>query len=160
MVRRSRLRAIARVDSPEVDLPAALVIELVSTALASGTPIPRAFEVVGSAMDSDQGAGLAAVGRLLTLGATWTEAWLQGPRELFEIRDSLELSWSTGAPVAGLLASASARTRDRDLASAKARAQKLGVLVVLPLGLCFLPAFILLAIIPLLAHLGIGLLAR
>ncbi len=111
-------------------------------------------------MDSDQGAGLAAVGRLLTLGATWTEAWLQGPRELFEIRDSLELSWSTGAPVAGLLASASARTRDRDLASAKARAQKLGVLVVLPLGLCFLPAFILLAIIPLLAHLGIGLLAR
>jgi len=158
---KTRVRRIASATEPgsgEETVSCVIAIELVAAALAAGSPIPRAFEVVGSALPRESGQPLVIVGRALMLGASWREAWLDGPREFFELRDSLEVSWETGAPVAGLLSAAAARARDQMLAEAKARAGKLGVQVVLPLGLCFLPAFILLGIIPMLVHLGSGVL--
>ena len=42
--------------------------------------------------------------------------------------------------------------------AAEARAQRAGVLIAAPLGLCFLPAFVLVGIVPLVATLGMPLL--
>jgi pilus assembly protein TadC len=47
--------------------------------------------------------------------------------------------------------------RRREGAAARVAAARLGVQVVLPTGLCLLPAFVLLAVVPLvLALLGVG----
>jgi tight adherence protein B len=52
---------------------------------------------------------------------------------------------------------AAAQERRRDVAAARVAAARLAVQVVLPTGLCLLPAFVLLAVVPLvLGLLGVG----
>jgi pilus assembly protein TadC len=50
--------------------------------------------------------------------------------------------------MAGALGRVAADLRAARRADAEAAAQRLGVLVVLPLGLCFLPAFLLTGVVP------------
>ncbi len=63
---------------------------------------------------------------------------------------TLDLSARAGVPAADLLRS-EARERRRDaLASAQASAQALSIRLMIPLGVCVLPAFLILSVIPLL----------
>jgi tight adherence protein B len=63
---------------------------------------------------------------------------------------TLDLSVRAGVPAANLLRS-EARERRRDaLASAQAGAQALSVRLMIPLGVCVLPAFLILSVVPLL----------
>ena len=63
---------------------------------------------------------------------------------------TLELSARAGVPAAELLRS-EARERRRDaLAAAQSSAQALSVRLMIPLGVCVLPAFMILSVVPLL----------
>lgn len=63
--------------------------------------------------------------------------------------DSLvALSRRAGVPVASLAEASAALARDTARTAAEERLQRLGVAVVLPLGLLVLPAFVMLAIVP------------
>jgi tight adherence protein B len=62
----------------------------------------------------------------------------------------LSLSARSGAPPAQLLRSEAARLRRDAISEAERRAAALGVWLMLPLGLCVLPAFVLLALVPVL----------
>ena len=55
---------------------------------------------------------------------------------------------ATGAALARTARAESARVRGALTDTAEARAQRAGVLIAAPLGLCFLPAFLLLGIAP------------
>ena len=87
----------------------------------------------------------------MLLGASWQVAWAGST--LTDVVDALEASWSTGtAPGPALRGRADKLRRDRRTRSRTA-AGALRVQLVLPLGLCFLPAFVLLGLVPMLLSL-------
>ena len=71
---------------------------------------------------------------------------------------ALRRSWEDGvAPGGALRAAADAARRERHARAIEA-ANRLGVRLVLPLGLCYLPAFVLVGLVPVLLSMGRGLL--
>ena len=149
---RSRLtRRASRRREPSVDVP--LVLDLVAAAVAAGLPPGRALE---AAVDALAGTGaeetaLRRVAVQLSWGSSPEEAWrdLTGESERWdELAEALLLSTRTGAPAASLLASAAASARAARRWEAEAAAARLSALLVLPLGLCTLPAFLLLGVVP------------
>ena len=65
------------------------------------------------------------------------------------VRDVLELSRAAGVPAVELLRAESASARHRARVDGRLRASQLGTRLLLPLGICTLPSFLLLAVAPL-----------
>ncbi|MET8147376.1 type II secretion system F family protein [Actinoplanes sp. NPDC005259] len=140
-VRDARLRAVA-------DLP--LSCDLLAAALRAGAPVDRAVSAVAEALGGPLGERLDRVGRSLRLGADHPEAWahladVAGADRL--IASAVRSSASGGALARALTRLADDLRGDR-AAAADAAARRAGVLIVLPLGLCFLPAFVLAGLVP------------
>jgi Flp pilus assembly protein TadB len=140
-MRAARLRAVA-------DLP--LGCDLLAAALKAGAPVDRAVTAVADALGGPLGERLGRVGRSLRLGADPPEAWahlsdVTGADRV--IAAAVRSSDSGGALVGALHRLADDLRADRSVA-AGAAARRAGVLIVLPLGLCFLPAFILAGLVP------------
>ena len=125
-------------------LETGVLLELLAAAVRSGAAVPRALDVVGSSVGGREGAALRAAGAALLLGASWDAAWATAPPRLAVVQRALR-------------AAAQASRQDRT-AAAKAAAARLAVHLVLPLGACFLPAFVLVGLVPVLVSLGSGLL--
>ncbi|MEV4417584.1 type II secretion system F family protein [Catellatospora sp. NPDC049609] len=140
-VRADRERTLA-------DLPWA--IDLVAAALRAGAPLDGAVLAVAGAMDGPVAARLQRIGRSLRLGATPVEAWqhladLPPARRLVA---AVERSAASGSALAGALHRCADDLRADAAVRRQAGAQRAGVLIVLPLGLCFLPAFVLAGLVP------------
>ena len=141
---------------PTVEL--AVVLDLLGTALSAGAGVPRAIDATGRALGGSEGRLLSSVGSALLLGAPWETAWAPAPARFAPVAAALRPAWVHGAPprealrVAGLQISQDADAR------ARAEAARLGVRLVLPLGLCLLPAFVLIGLVPVMVSLGSGLL--
>jgi pilus assembly protein TadC len=140
-VRAERLRAVA-------DLP--LAADLLAAALQAGAPVDRAATAVGEALGGPLGERLDRAARSLRLGGTPAESWAQ----LVDVAGADRLiaaavrSTASGGALAGALTRLADDLRaDRGVA-AEAAARRAGVLIVLPLGLCFLPAFVLAGLVP------------
>jgi pilus assembly protein TadC len=143
-------------DSPPT-VPVTVINELLVAALQTGVSIPRALKVVGAAIGGRDGPVLAKAGRQLELGAPWHLAWVSHRPELATVADALRPAWESGvAPTVSLRAAAQAAQRSQQEA-ARLAAARVGVRLVLPLGLCLLPAFILIGLVPVLLSLGSGL---
>lgn len=147
---------------PDAALDAPLVLDLVAAALRTGVSIPRALAAVGRVCGS---ARLERTGALLLLGADWEEAWGEepawrdGPGVPHEaLAQALQPAWCDGADPVPLLARAAATLQARRDRAAREAAGRLGVRLVLPLGLCHLPAFILVGVVPVLLSTGVALL--
>ncbi|SDB94682.1 Type II secretion system (T2SS), protein F [Sanguibacter gelidistatuariae] len=144
--------------APRVEL--AVLLDLVGAALSAGAGVPRALEATGRALAGPDGLALGSVAAALLLGAPWETAWANAPDRFSPLASALRPAWVHGsAPrealrVAGLQISQDADSR------ARAEAARLGVRLVLPLGLCFLPAFVLIGLVPLLLSLGAGVLGH
>ncbi|WP_448630345.1 type II secretion system F family protein [Cellulomonas soli] len=134
----------------------ALLLELVDAALGTGAALPRALEAVAGALPGSQGDDLRRAASALALGASWATAWEHAPG-LRELDRALEVSWSTGAAAGPTLRAAADRLRRDARSHAREAAARLGVRLVLPLGLCFLPAFVLLGLVPVVLSLAGGL---
>ncbi len=133
-------------------MDAVLLLDLLDVAISTGASLPRVLSAVGSAVGGRQGAELVRGGTALLLGASWQSAWAGAT--VTDVVGALEASWSTGtAPGPALRARADQLRRDRRTRSRTA-AGALGVQLVLPLGLCFLPAFVLLGLVPMLLSLA------
>nr|WP_239130686.1 type II secretion system F family protein [Actinoplanes nipponensis] len=140
-VRAARLRAVA-------DLP--LGADLLAAVLRAGAPVDRAVSAVADALGGPLGERLARVGRSLRLGAEPGEAWahladMPGAGRL--VAAAVRSSASGGALAGALTRLADDLRGDRAVA-VEAAAHRAGVLIVLPLGLCFLPAFVLAGLVP------------
>jgi pilus assembly protein TadC len=140
-VRAARLRAIA-------DLP--LGADLLAAVLRAGAPVDRSVSAVAAALGGPLGERLDRVGRSLRLGAEPAEAWahlaeVPGADRL--IAAAVRSSASGGALARALTRLADDLRGDRSVA-VEAAAHRAGVLIVLPLGLCFLPAFVLAGLVP------------
>jgi len=140
-VRAARLRAVA-------DLP--LGADLLAAVLRAGAPVDRAVSAVADALGGPLGRRLDRVGRSLRLGAEPPEAWahladVPGAGRL--VAAALRSTASGGALAGALTRLADDLRGDRSVA-VEAAANRAGVLIVLPLGLCFLPAFVLAGLLP------------
>jgi len=146
---------VNRAISPSV--PIIVVLELLAAALHTGVSIPRALKTVGAAIGGVDGPVLLQVGRQLELGASWNQAWRKARVELQTIGTALRPAWEAGASPTASLRAAGETSQRHQLEQSKLAAARLGVQLVLPLGLCLLPAFVLIGLVPVLLSLGAGL---
>ncbi|WP_407924556.1 type II secretion system F family protein [Catellatospora vulcania] len=130
------------------DLPWA--VDLIGTALRAGAPLDHAVLSVAAALDGPLGSRLQRIGRSLRLGATTGEAWshLADLPPAGRLTAAVERSSANGSALAGALHRCADDLRADTAVRRQAGAQRAGVLIVLPLGLCFLPAFVLAGLVP------------
>ncbi|MCZ7440222.1 type II secretion system F family protein [Micromonospora sp. WMMC241] len=130
------------------DLP--LAADLLAAALRAGAPVDRSAVAVAETLGGPLADRLGRVGRTLSLGGTPTEAWAhlrQVPGAASLVGAAIRSS-NSGAALAGALTRLADDLRAERSIAAEASARRAGVLIVLPLGLCFLPAFILAGLVP------------
>ena len=142
-VRQERLAAAA-------DLP--LGADLLAAALRAGTPVDRAAAAVAEALDGSLGRRLERVARSLRLGAEPAEAWahLAGTAGADRLVAAAVRSSASGGALAGALGRLADDLRADRAVAVEAAAQRAGVLIVLPLGLCSLRASLLAGLAPVL----------
>ncbi|WP_435820947.1 type II secretion system F family protein [Micromonospora musae] len=130
------------------DLP--LAADLLAAAMRAGAPVDRSVLAVAEALDGPLATRLGRVGRTLLLGGGPEEAWsaLDGVPGAERVAAAAYRSSNSGAALAGALTRLADDLRADRATAAEASARRAGVLIVLPLGLCFLPAFILAGLVP------------
>jgi len=131
----------------------AMMLELVAAMLDAGSGIGRSLELVAASASKDYSNALRPVVSALAIGADWETAWRSSEvrlPEILELRDALGFAAMTGAPSSAILYAQAARLRRERFRAAEKRAASLGVKLVIPLGLCSLPAFICLGVVPVL----------
>lgn len=140
-VRRARVRDLA-------DLPFGL--DVFACCLRAGAPLDAALATTAEAVNSTLAERLRRAARGLRLGATTGEALseLDGVPAAERITAAIDRSVDTGAMLADGLTLLAEELRVEAEQSALARAHRAGVWMVLPLCLCFLPAFIVAGLIP------------
>jgi len=100
--------------------------ELTAVAMSGGVSVPRARELVGIAFSRYR---------------------LAGDRTRAD--SALALAAAAGAPAGELLRAEAEECRRTTIADAKERAERLSVTLMLPLGVCVLPAFVVVGVLPL-----------
>ncbi|QWT24917.1 hypothetical protein KPL76_06045 [Subtercola sp. PAMC28395] len=105
-----------------------ITLELTSVALSGGVSLDRAGRIVAEALAMNR---------------------LEDPGGQGRLDDVLDLSRRAGVPAAELLRAEGAQARRAALALSQARAASLGVRLTVPMGVCVLPAFMLLGVAPL-----------
>ncbi|MGO4857544.1 type II secretion system F family protein [Arthrobacter sp. 2MCAF14] len=130
-----------------------MILELVAAMLDSGAGLGRALELIAGCASPQLGRSLRTVVAALDIGTDWEAAW-RSPGQLFvearKLKDALTFAALTGAPSSAILYAQAARLRREQFRMAEKRAAALGVRLVIPLGLCSLPAFICLGVVPVL----------
>ncbi|MBP2457608.1 tight adherence protein B [Clavibacter michiganensis] len=121
-------RGLVRQAAPRDPAPG-LVLDLVATAMSGGASVPRAVAVVRRACER---AGLGA------------------GRDLDAVGSVVDAAARSGAPVAVLLRSEAERIRRDAAAGAERAAARLAARLMLPLGVCILPAFLAVGVVPML----------
>mgnify|MGYP000914204130 CR=1 FL=1 len=129
----------------------ALVLELLAAQLRAGLAPLAALGTLAQALNSRS---LHTVCQRLQMGSGWGSAWSGPAAGTFgELRDALAPAYTGGAPSTALLLSLADAHRLSERRAAERAAGKLSVALVVPLGLCSLPAFICLGIVPILISL-------
>ncbi len=132
----------------------ATALDLLALALGSSVPLVEAVSVVAQRSGPIVRRDLSQVVAALRWGVDERAAWNALPPVWRPAGRALTLAATTGVPPAGLLHDAAEELRRQERASLDQAAARLGVRIVVPLGLCFLPAFALLTIVPAVAALA------
>ena len=130
------------------DVP--VVLDLVAGCLAAGVGWPDSLDAAAKASGGEVGFACAQVASALRCGAPPEEAyagWLTVAALSPAARSALRTARS-GAAAADELHRTAARLRAHRRSEAQHRVRRASVWLVVPLGLCFLPAFVLLAVVP------------
>jgi tight adherence protein B len=133
-------------------VPGPVLLDLAAAVLRSGSPPAGAVRLLADALAGHD----ESTRRLLLDLAARHDAALPGPAPAADspgwierLDAALSLARDAGTGAAPLLAAAAEDERREAAARARAAAARLGVRVVLPAGLCLLPAFVLLTVVPL-----------
>jgi pilus assembly protein TadC len=142
-------------------MPGPLVLDLIAAVVQSGAPPQAALRSVGASLST---AGdprgeelLLASGRLGRSGAADDGPVDPGSSRLIAtVEQALVLAARSGLPPTALVRRAAAEQRRRQISAQLKAIRRLEVLLVIPAGLCLLPAFVLLGIVPLVVELVTG----
>ena len=140
-VRRRRARIAA-------DLP--LTVDLLAACLRAGRPPQAAVATVATATGGPLADLLAGVGHRLALGIDPIDAWADLLKEpaCAPLARAVRRALRSGAPLARSLEHLADDSRQTRRWTVEEQARAVESRAVVPLGLCFLPAFILLGVLP------------
>jgi tight adherence protein B len=133
-------------DGPALSVP--VLMELVAAGLDAGLPAPSALQAAVRAAGGRTRSQLQPVVNLWCLGAPVERAWRDAATSWQPLSRCLVLSQRTGASAATVLRAAARDLRSARRRRARVAANRLGVRLVVPLGLATLPAFVLWAVAP------------
>lgn len=142
---------------PAIDaVQVAADIDLFAACLSSGLSTHAAAEAVASVAGPDTRRYWYETASLLGVGARADRAWggMKNVAGLAEIARLVVRTEDSGAAIAAGCARLTDTLREDAQAQATARAERAGVLISLPLAVCFLPAFIILGLVPIVISLG------
>ncbi|WP_308166281.1 type II secretion system F family protein [Nocardia albiluteola] len=147
-VSRERVRAVGA-DPYAI----ASALDLLAACLRAGLPVAGAARAAAPVAPAALGAALCRAADLLALGADPPVAWRRAARasgsaDVEALARLAGRSARSGAALAGAVAELAGQCRDGAADAAAARAERAAVLIGGPLGLCFLPAFVCLGIVP------------
>jgi Flp pilus assembly protein TadB len=144
---RRRREAVGR------DLPP--VVTLLGAALSGGAAPGPAIAMVCQALPGPAAERLEPLAARLALGADPAAVWTDLTRdpELGTLGRTLARAHASGTPVVASVQRLADDLAGRARAEVEDRARAVGVKAALPLGLCLLPAFVLIGIVPLVAGL-------
>ena len=123
--------------------------DLMAACLRCGLPVPLAVSAVAEYLPGAVALELRTVADRLALGADPRTAWAVPEHSpVYKLAQAASRSAHSGTGLAKVAVSVAAevRTGAQDLAAA--RGQRATVLITGPLGLCFLPAFLALGVVP------------
>lgn len=162
-----RVRALAGTDVGVVresqgpgradPLGSASAFDLLAACLRSGLPMAAAARAAAPTAPPVLRAALLRAADLLALGADAATAWERaaadassspGADEVESLARMARRSARSGASLADAVGELAVQRREAVEDAAVARAERAGVLIGGPLGLCFLPAFVCLGIVP------------
>ncbi len=150
-------RALGRLESPGVarereavarDLP--LAIDLLAACSDVGLPVQAALPHVATAVGGPLRRRFETISSRWALGASSIEVWQQVADDplLRRLGAAMIRSHRSGAPLAATLERLGGDVRRERRALAQAKARSVGVRVAAPLAVCFLPAFMLIGVVP------------
>jgi Flp pilus assembly protein TadB len=138
-----RLREAVRRDLPGMVL-------LLAASLRAGADPGGAIRAVAHALPGPGTDLLRRAGRELELGRHPSAVWrgLASHPELAPLAQTLGRASESGISVADTVTALAAELAERSRAEAEDQARRVGVRAAVPLGICLLPAFLLLGIVP------------
>ncbi|MFT4286764.1 type II secretion system F family protein [Nocardioides sp.] len=139
-----RDRELLRRDLPHL-------VRLLGAALAAGAAPADAVAAVADALPGPASTRLAGAAARLRLGADPVGVWegLADEPGLAPLGRALARAQATGSPVVATVARLAEELSRNARAEVEDRARRVGVKAAVPLGLCLLPAFLCLGIVPL-----------
>ncbi|MFF3173807.1 type II secretion system F family protein [Streptomyces sp. NPDC057900] len=148
------------VNAAEVVRRLPLAADLLAACISVGAGPREAAEAVGESLGGPVGEQLARTAAEIRLGGDPAVAWgrfgeIPGAAALARC---LDRAAETGAPAAEPVSRLAEAMRAERSSAAVARAQRAGVLITAPVGLCFLPAFLVVGVAPVVIGLATGLL--
>lgn len=133
------------------DPDAALALMAYSGLLGTGMSHARALTSLAESVRGPVRHELLHAVSGLSLGLSWDEAWAKIPAERLSpvsclLRDVLSATASSGAPGRSVVRRAASSFRQSWTRTAEAQAERAGVQLLVPLAVCFLPAFMILGV--------------
>jgi pilus assembly protein TadC len=158
-IRGTRSAACSAQTSSQPDpFAASSALDVLAVCLAAGMTVPAAADATAAFAPAGLAALLRRAADLLALGCDPDTAWkshsADAAGEGAALSRLARRSASSGSALADGVAELAEQQRSDAGHAAAASAERAGVLIAGPLGLCFLPAFILLGIVPVVAGLA------
>ena len=154
LVRRlERRRALAAAPEPG-DVADALV--LLALALRAGLGLAQSLQAVQVCSRGRVRRDLASVVAALQWAKSAPEAWSFASPVWRQVAQAWEVAVQTGSAPADQVERVAQRLREEQERERERRAARAGVLLVLPLGFGFLPAFVCTAVVPVVLAIGAG----
>jgi Flp pilus assembly protein TadB len=153
-------RAVAKLEKPsevrrrhqlERDLP--IAVHLFAACLTAGAAPHTALASVSEALPGAVGEEFALLQRRLHWGVDPAAVWRSVDGPLEPLGRCMARAHESGASVQHAVARLADDVRRESRAKADARARTIEVRAAAPLGICFLPAFVLLGVVPMAAGL-------
>lgn len=137
-------------------LTVAATWDLLAACLRAGLPVPTAITAVADQLPPHAARPLKESADLLALGADPDTAWSAATScpDTAALARGARRAAQSGTALADLVTDLATSVRTHAADAAEATAQRAGVLIAAPLGLCFLPAFVCLGIVPVIAGLA------
>ncbi len=135
----------------------ASALDVLAACLQSGMAVAGAAAAAASSAPPRVARVLARAADLLALGADPSTAWAHAPdgdRNVDALLRLARRSASSGTALAQGVTALANRSRDDAADAARAAAERASVLIAGPLGVCYLPAFFCLGIVPVIAGLA------
>lgn len=124
-------------------------LDLLALALQGGSSLGAAAHHVAAVLPPPLSEELADVGRDLLLGIDAGPSWESAGRHWRPARTSMEIAALAGVSPGPALRQTASDLRRRTVAAVEVATARLGVRLVVPLGLAFLPGFVLSTVAPL-----------